>query len=226
VLAWLAESSFQKGVLWWAAHHRDHHKYSDTKLDVHSFREEGFWWAHVGWIISRHTEATDMKKVSDLARFPELRWLNKWHFVPGILLGVGLWLVGSWHALVWGLFVSTTLLWHGTFSINSLAHWWGQRRYPTTDDSKNSFALAVITMGEGWHNNHHYYPRSTAQGFFWWELDVTYYVLRLLAVVGLVRDLHTPPKAVLEGNIEAGRPRANPRPVLPVLEPTVEAAAE
>jgi stearoyl-CoA desaturase (delta-9 desaturase) len=225
-LAWLAESSFQKGVLWWAAHHRDHHKYSDTKLDVHSFREEGFWWSHVGWILSRHTEATDMKKVPDLARFPELRWLNKWHLVPGIVLGVGLWLVGSWHALVWGLFVSTTLLWHGTFSINSLAHWWGRRRYPTTDDSKNSFALAVITMGEGWHNNHHYYPRSTAQGFFWWELDVTYYVLRLLAAVGLVRDLHTPPKAVLEGNIEAGRARAKPRPVLPVPEPTVEAAAE
>ncbi len=225
-LAWLAESSFQKGVLWWAAHHRDHHKYSDTKLDVHSFREEGFWWAHVGWILSKHTEKTDMKKVQDLARFPELRWLNKWHLVPGIVLGVVLWLAGGWFALVWGLFVSTTLLWHGTFSINSLAHWWGRRRYQTTDDSKNSFALAVITMGEGWHNNHHYYPRSTAQGFFWWEIDPTFYVLRLLSAVGLVWDLHTPPKPVLEGNLAAGRPRANVRPVLPVPEPTAEAAAE
>lgn len=241
VLAWLAQSSFQKGALWWAAHHRDHHKYSDTKLDPHSWREEGFWWSHVGWILSTETDETDFKKVSDLARYPELRWLNKYHLVPGVVLGVTLWLVGSWPALVWGLFVSTTLLWHGTFAINSLAHWWGRRRYQTTDDSKNSFLLALVTMGEGWHNNHHYYQRSTAQGFFWWEVDCTYYVLRALSAVGLVWDLHTPPKAVLEGNIEAGRPRAKGTPAgrrasrpsvaapdlpLPAPEPTAEAAAE
>ena len=227
VLAWLAQTSLQKGALWWAAHHREHHKYSDTARDPHSFREEGFWWSHVGWILSRDTEETDFKKVGDLARYPELRWLNKYHLVPGVLLGVGLWLAGSWHALVWGLFVSTTLLWHGTFSINSLAHWWGRRRYQTTDDSKNSFLLALITMGEGWHNNHHYYQRSTRQGFFWWEIDCTYYVLRALAAVGLVWDLHSPPKAVRDGNLEAGRPRAVRGP-LPVSEPepTAEAAAE
>jgi stearoyl-CoA desaturase (Delta-9 desaturase) len=228
VLAWLAQTSFQKGALWWAAHHRDHHKYSDTKLDPHSWREEGFWWSHVGWILSRETEDTDFKKISDLARYPELRWLNTYHLVPGTVLGVTLWLVGGWFALVWGLFVSTTLLWHGTFSINSLAHWWGRRRYQTTDDSKNSFLLALVTMGEGWHNNHHYYQRSTRQGFFWWEIDCTYYILRALSVVGLVWDLHSPPKAVLEGNIEAGRPRAvhGPGAPLPKPEPTAEAAAE
>jgi stearoyl-CoA desaturase (Delta-9 desaturase) len=221
VLAVLAQTSFQKGALWWAAHHRDHHRYSDTKQDPHSWREEGFWWSHVGWILSRKTEDTDFKKISDLARFPELRWLNKHHLVPGTALGIGLWLAGGWFALVWGLFVSTTLLWHGTFSINSLAHWWGRRRYDTTDDSKNSLALAIITMGEGWHNNHHYYPRSTAQGFFWWEIDLTFYILRALAAVGLVWDLHTPPKAVREGKIEEGRPAMRPRPV---LEPTASAA--
>ena len=167
LLAWLAQSSLQKGALWWAAHHRDHHKYSDTKQDPHSWREEGFWWSHVGWILSRDTEDTDYKKISDMARYPELRWLNKWHVVPGVVLALSLWLIGSWHALVWGFFVSTSVLWHGTFSINSLAHWWGRRRYTTTDDSKNSLVLALVTMGEGWHNNHHYYPRSTAQGFFW-----------------------------------------------------------
>lgn len=236
VLAWLAQSSLQKGALWWAAHHRDHHKHSDTKLDPHSWREEGFWWSHVGWILSTKTEETDLKKVSDLARYPELRWLNKHHLVPGVLLGVALFLVGSWPALVWGLFVSTTLLWHGTFSINSLAHWWGRRRYATTDDSKNSFALALVTMGEGWHNNHHFYQRSTAQGFFWWEIDCTYYILRALAAVGLVWDLHTPPKAVLEGNLDAGRPRAvvpkrpavtaPEAPALSLSETTAEAAAE
>ena len=228
VLAWLAQTSLQKGALWWAAHHRDHHKYSDTKLDPHSWREEGFWWSHVGWILSRDTEDTDFKKISDLARYPELRWLNTYHIVPGALLGLSLWLVGGWHAFVWGFLVSTTLLWHGTFSINSLAHWWGRRRYETTDDSKNSFLLAIVTMGEGWHNNHHYYQRSTRQGFFWWEIDCTYYILRALSMVGLVWDLHSPPKAVLEGNIDAGRPRAVRGPIepLPKPEPTAEAAAE
>ena len=227
VLAVLAQTSFQKGALWWAAHHRDHHKYSDTTRDPHSFREDGFWWSHVGWILSRDTEETDFKKIGDLARYPELRWLNQYHLVPGVLLGVGLWFAGGWHALVWGLFVSTSLLWHGTFSINSLAHWWGRRRYATTDDSKNSFLLALITMGEGWHNNHHYYQRSTRQGFFWWEIDCTYYILRALAAVGLVWDLHSPPKAVLEGNLEAGRPRAVRGPIaVPAPEPTAAAAAE
>ncbi|HVJ93846.1 MAG TPA: acyl-CoA desaturase [Labilithrix sp.] len=228
LLGCLAVSSFQKGVLWWAAHHREHHKHSDTKLDPHSWREEGFWWSHIGWILSRDTEETDLKKVGDLARYPELVWLNKYHVVPGILLGVALWLVGSWHALVWGLFVSTTLLWHGTFAINSFAHWWGRRRYVTTDDSKNSFALALLTMGEGWHNNHHYYPRSVRQGFFWWEIDCTYYVLRALSAIGLVWDLHTPPKPVLEGNLAAGRRRINVRApqVLSAPEVTAEAAAE
>jgi len=220
VLAVLAQTSLQKGALWWAAHHRDHHKYSDTKQDPHSWREEGFWWSHVGWILSRKTEDTDYKKIPDLARFPELRWLNEHHLVPGVTLAVLLWLVGSWPALVWGFFVSTTLLWHGTFSINSLAHWWGRRRYDTADDSKNSLALAIITMGEGWHNNHHYYPRSTAQGFFWWEIDPTFYILRALAAVGLVWDLHTPPKAVRDGNLEAVRPVR----VRPAVEPTASAA--
>lgn len=231
VLAVLAQSSLQKGALWWAAHHRDHHKYSDTKRDPHSWREEGFWWSHVGWILSRETEDTDFKKIPDLARYPELRWLNTYHVVPGIALGVILFFAGGMHALVWGLFVSTTLLWHGTFSINSFAHWWGRRRYTTTDDSKNSFLLALVTMGEGWHNNHHYYPRSTAQGFFWWEIDCTFYILRALSAVGLVWDLHTPPKAVLEGNLEAVRPRQVRAQEAPVtaeagVTPTAEAAAE
>ena len=160
--------------------------------------------------------------------YPELRWLNTYHLVPGILLAVSLWLVGQLARPRLGFFVSTSLLWHGTFSINSLAHCWGRRRYATTDDSKNSLLLALITMGEGWHNNHHYYQRSTRQGFFWWEIDCTYYILRALSLVGLVWDLHSPPKAVLEGNIDAGRPRAVRAPVaaLPEPEATAEAAAE
>jgi stearoyl-CoA desaturase (delta-9 desaturase) len=198
-LAVLAQSSVQKGALWWAAHHRDHHKHSDTPKDPHSFRDYGFWYSHVGWILSSETEETDYERISDMARYPELRWLNKWHVVPGVALAVGLFLVGGWSALVWGFFVSTTLCWHGTFTINSLSHMWGKRRYTTTDDSRNNPVLAIITMGEGWHNNHHYYPRSVRQGFQWWQIDMTYYVLRALAAVGIVWDLHLPSQKVIDG---------------------------
>ena len=210
ILALLAMSSAQKGVLWWAAHHRAHHKYSDLPGDVHSAKLDGFWWSHVGWIISSKHEDTDMSKVKDLAAYPELRWLNRWFLVPPVVLGVGLWLAGGWFALVWGMFVSTTLLWHGTFTINSLTHLFGRRRYATTDNSRNSFLLALVTMGEGWHNNHHYYQRSVNQGFFWWEIDPTYYLLRALAAVGLVWDLHTPPRRVRDAF--KAEPAAAPAP--------------
>jgi stearoyl-CoA desaturase (delta-9 desaturase) len=214
VLALLAQTSMQKGALWWAAHHRTHHKYSDTAQDPHSFRDYGFWYSHLGWILSAETEDTDMKKVGDLARYPELRWLNAYHAVPGVALAVGLWLVGSWPALVWGFFVSTVMLWHGTFTINSLAHWFGRRRYATTDDSKNSFLLALLTMGEGWHNNHHYYQRAANQGFFWWEIDATFYVLKVLSWLGIVWDVHTPPKKILDGNrIEKPEPEILAEPI-------------
>jgi stearoyl-CoA desaturase (delta-9 desaturase) len=202
-LAVLAQTSVQKGALWWAAHHRDHHKYSDTPKDPHSYRDYGFWYSHVGWILSTETEDTDYSRIPDMARYPELRWLNNWHLVPPVTLAVGLWLVGGWPALVWGFFVSTTLLWHGTFTINSLSHIWGKRRYATTDDSKNNPVLAIVTMGEGWHNNHHYYPRSVRQGFHWWQIDMTYYVLRALAAVGLVWDLHVPTQKVIDGDVVA-----------------------
>lgn len=199
VLAFLAQTSLQKGALWWAAHHRDHHKYSDTPKDPHSLRDYGFWYAHVGWIVSRDTEETHWKNIKDLERYPELRFLNTWHLVPGAVLALSLYLLGGMPAFVWGFVVSTTLLWHGTFTINSLSHAWGRRRYETTDDSKNNFVLALVTMGEGWHNNHHYYPRSTAQGFFWWEVDMTLYILKALEKVGLVWGLQYPPQAVLDG---------------------------
>ncbi len=201
VLAVLAQSSIQKGVLWWAAHHRDHHKHSDTPSDPHSYRDYGFWYSHVGWILSTETEATDYARISDMARYPELRWLNNYHLVPALTLAVALRVFGGWEALVWGFFVSTSLLWHGVFTINSLSHIWGGRRYATTDDSKNNFVLALVTLGEGWHNNHHYYPRSVRQGFHWWQVDITYYVLRGLALVGLVWDLHVPTQETIDGDV-------------------------
>jgi stearoyl-CoA desaturase (delta-9 desaturase) len=140
-----------------------------------------------------------------MAKYPELRWLNKYHLVPGIALAVLLLLVGGWHALLWGFFVSTTLLWHGTFTINSFSHMVGRRRYKTSDDSRNNWVLALITMGEGWHNNHHYYMNSANQGFFWWEIDMSYMILKALSAFGIVWDLHKPPKHVIEGRPKRSR---------------------
>jgi stearoyl-CoA desaturase (Delta-9 desaturase) len=198
LLAVLCVTSMQKGVMWWAAHHRHHHKYSDTKDDVHSMKLEGFLWSHVGWILSYKHEGTDTSKVQDLMKFPELRLLERFHLIPGIVLAVALFFIDGNRGLFWGFFVSTVLLWHGTFTINSLSHWLGRRRFATSDESKNSWLLAIVTLGEGWHNNHHYYQRATNQGFYWWEYDVTFYILKVLSWVGLVWDLTPPPQHVLE----------------------------
>jgi stearoyl-CoA desaturase (delta-9 desaturase) len=199
VLALLALSSSQKGVIWWASHHRAHHKYSDEPEDIHSAVHHGFIWSHVGWIMAKKYQATDHERVRDLERFPELVWLDRYWWLPPAALGFGSFFVGGWFGLVWGFLVSTVLLWHGTFTINSLTHMFGSRRYATTDNSRNNALLAIITLGEGWHNNHHHYQRSVRQGFFWWEVDPTYYVLRLLAVFGLVWDLHAPPPRLVAG---------------------------
>jgi stearoyl-CoA desaturase (delta-9 desaturase) len=210
LLALLAVSTVQKGVLWWASHHRLHHRVSDQPGDVHSVKQNGFWWSHMNWILSNKHNDTDQDRVKDLMKYPELVWFDKWHHVPVVALAVGLFLIGGWWALIWGFFVSTSLLWHGTFTINSLTHVFGKQRYVTGDNSRNHWFLALITMGEGWHNNHHYYQRATNQGFFWWEVDVTYYILRGLQAVGLVWDIHTPPKHVLESNRVDQAPAAQP----------------
>lgn len=194
-----AETTAQKGVLWWAANHRHHHRTSDTPEDLHSPLQGGFFWSHIGWIIVRDYEKTRFENIKDMARYPELRFLNRFHFLPPVLLAASLFFIGGWHALLWGFFVSTVLLWHGTFTINSLSHVFGKQRYETSDTSKNNWLLALVTMGEGWHNNHHYYMNSVNQGFFWYEIDLTYYVLRVLSWFGLVWDLRKPPRHILEG---------------------------
>jgi len=196
VLSAVATSSTQKGPLWWAAHHRAHHKYSDTPRDIHSVKQRGFWWAHVKWILVRRYNETDWDRIKDFAKYPELRWLNKYHLIPTFILTTILFLTAGWWGLVWGYFVSTTLLWHGTFSVNSLSHVFGRRRYATDDDSRNSFIIALFTLGEGWHNNHHHYQRSERQGFYWWELDITHSILKAFSWVRLVWDLHEPPRHV------------------------------
>ena len=208
VLAFIGATSAQKGPIWWASLHRHHHRYSDTEQDIHP-PEKGFWWAHVGWVLSPQFVETKSEIVRDLSEFPELRWLDKWYMLPPLILALAVYGCGVLMAqvapqfetnglqlLVWGFFVSTTLLAHGTFSINSLTHTWGTRRFNTSDSSRNNFLLALITLGEGWHNNHHRYPGSERQGFYWWEIDIAHLVLVLLAKLGLVWNLRSPPERV------------------------------
>jgi len=197
VFALIGASAAQRGPLWWAAHHRKHHRHADTELDVHSPSQHGFWWSHMGWITSAENFPTDMKQVRDLAQFPELRWLDRNDVVVPAVLATLLFVIGGLPWLLWGFFVSTVVLFHGTCLINSLAHQLGTRRYETDDDSRNSFVLALITLGEGWHNNHHRYPGATRQGFYWWEIDVTYYGLVVLSWLRIIRDLRPVPARVL-----------------------------
>ncbi len=212
MMAFAAQSSMQKGALWWAAHHRVHHRTSDTMEDPHSMKLYGFWYSHIGWILGPDFKETDYEGISDYSKFKELVWLNKYHAVPSIILmilvialggivnGGGLGMMfsvpGGLSTLFIGYFLSTVILYHGTFSINSLMHRIGRKRYETGDESKNSIFLALITLGEGWHNNHHYFESSTRQGFYWWEIDITYYLLKMMSWVGLVWDIQEVPSHI------------------------------
>ncbi len=199
VMAFGGATAVQKSALWWAGHHRDHHRYADTPKDIHT-PQQGFWWSHVGWILCDKYSATPHDRIKDFAKFPELRWLDKYDFVPPWVLGIACYLVGGWSGLLFGFFLSTVLLWHATFTVNSLAHVMGRRRYATEDTSRNSVLIALLTMGEGWHNNHHYYQASSRQGFFWWEVDPSYYALKAFSWVGLVHDLKVPSEGMKAAN--------------------------
>lgn len=196
ILAFLAQTSAQKGALWWASHHRHHHKHSDTVEDIHSPIQKGFWWSQCGWIVCDKYFETNWRYISDFAKFPELKWLNQWHFVPPVVYGTAIFMIWGWAGLFWGFFFSTMILYHGTFSINTLSHMIGRVRYKSGDGSRNSMLLALITCGEGWHNNHHYYQATANQGWFWWEIDLSYYVLKVLSWFGIVWDLRKPPKHI------------------------------
>lgn len=200
VLAWIGASSLQKGPLWWAAHHRHHHQHSDQEPDIHSPHQESFWHSHVGWILGSEYEETNFQRIGDFTKYPELRWITKYHHVPPAVLLAVLALAGGWPAVIWGFCISTVITWHITFCINSVSHLVGRRRYATPDDSRNNWFLAILTLGEGWHNNHHYYKASVRQGFYWWEIDVTYYILRGLEALGVVWDLRVPAPEILERN--------------------------
>lgn len=198
VLGWLGCTASQRGPLWWASRHRHHHRTSDTQEDRHSPVAHGFWWSHIGWVLSPESHEVDAEnEVRDLSRFPELRWLERNHWVPPMALAGVCFLIGGWGGLVWGFLVSSILSHHATFLVNSVCHVWGSRRYETSDDSRNNLLVALLTLGEGWHNNHHHYQSSANQGFHWWEVDFTYYLIRLFACLGLVWGVRKPPQRTL-----------------------------
>jgi len=195
LLAILGTSAIQKGPLWWAGAHRLHHRYSDQPGDPHSPRVS-FWYAHQGWIFDPQWHETRIGEIRDFAKFPELVWLNQWHIVPPIALGALCYGIGGLSGLVWGMAISTVACWHATYTINSLAHRWGSTRFETGDDSRNNLFFALLTLGEGWHNNHHRFMNSTRQGFYWWEIDVSYYILCGMKALGLIWDMKQPPASV------------------------------
>ncbi|MCC7013082.1 MAG: acyl-CoA desaturase [Planctomycetes bacterium] len=213
----LGNSSVQRGPLWWAAHHREHHLNSDTPEDTHSPVRDGFWWSHVGWITAKFNFATRRERVKDLLKYPELVFLDRYDTLVPILFFAALYGLGAalerfapglgtngWQLLVWGL-ISTVALFHGTFTINSLTHMYGTRRFQTPDHSRNNWLLAIITLGEGWHNNHHHYQGSVRQGFVWWEYDFSYYALVAMSWLGLVWDLNQVPPVIMTKRLEQAR---------------------
>jgi len=228
VLAVLGTTATQKGPLWWASTHRVHHRYSDTERDVHSPARRGFLWSHAGWWLSNEHEKTDLSLIPDFAGYPELRWLERWHALGSLGMIALLLAFGGYDAFLWGYVVSTMFLLHGTFTINSLAHVFGSRRYATTDTSRNNLFLALITLGEGWHNNHHHYMNSANQGFFWWEIDVSFYVIKLMEKVGLVWDVRAVPERMMKKNLLAEVGERCPllmgdgEPAAPAVEPAAE----
>lgn len=211
IIALFGASAVQRGPLWWASHHRHHHINSDDFSDAHSPVQHGFLWSHIGWFLSSKHFATQTERVKELAKFAELRWLDRFDILVPSLLAIKIYILGALleayypslqtnglQLLVWGFSISTVALYHATFTVNSLAHVWGKRRYATSDQSRNNVWIAILTLGEGWHNNHHHFPGAARQGFYWWEIDLTYYGLKVLAALGLIWDLRTIPLDIRE----------------------------
>lgn len=204
IFAFGGATAAQKGVLWWSGNHRHHHRHSDDDEDLHS-PKHGIWWSHFGWILSSRSKPTPMHLIKDFAKYPEIRFIDKYYLLPPTVLGLFCFAVGGWSGLWIGFGLSTVLAYHGTFLVNSFTHIWGRRRFVTSDTSRNSMIIALVTMGEGWHNNHHHYQRSCRQGFYWWEIDLTFYILTVMSWFGLVWDLHRPTeRALTEGRIKDG----------------------
>ncbi|MEY3411297.1 MAG: hypothetical protein RL593_873 [Pseudomonadota bacterium] len=210
IFAFLAASSAQRGPLWWASHHRHHHANSDKPEDSHSPVQRGFFWSHISWFLTNKNFNSKNERVKDLLVYPELKFLDRFDVIAPLFLAASLYALGAaleiyaphlqtsgLQLLVWGFVISTVVLYHMTFTVNSLAHVWGKRRFNTSDQSRNNSLIALLTLGEGWHNNHHHFPSAARQGFYWWEIDLTYYGLKILSALGLIWDLRKVPAEVL-----------------------------
>ena len=206
----IACCSAQRGPLWWAAHHRRHHRHSDTEKDMHSPKTNSLFWSHTLWFMTDYAVPTFLKEIPDWLKFPELRFLNRYDWIPVVIWALSSFMIGEWvwfnsltgmtgmMTFIWGFVIPTVLLYHGTFAVNSLTHLWGKKRFDTGDDSRNNSLVALFTFGEGWHNNHHFFPGSAKQGFFRGEFDLTYIGLRILSLFGLVSNLRPVPAWVKE----------------------------
>lgn len=218
IFAFLGCSAMQRGPLWWAAIHRHHHQFADTKEDIHSPLISGFWWSHVGWLLARENKRTRIEHVKDWLKYREIVFLDRYALVVPIITGIGIFFLGvlsgkyapqletnGMQLLVWGMFISTVCCSHATFSINSIDHMWGSRRYDVPNTSRNNALMAFLTLGEGWHNNHHHYAVTAKAGFYWWEIDFTYYCLKILSWLRIVKDLRPLPESKREENHIKGR---------------------
>ncbi len=197
VLAAAGCTALQNGPLWWVLHHRRHHAHSDVPGDVHSPVVDSFWHAHVGWLFTADRTRPDFSTVRDLARYPELVWLDRLWMLPGAAAAGLSYLAAGWAGVVWGFALGTVLVFQVTFAVNSIGHRWGARRFATREGSRNNFVLGILALGDGWHNNHHRAPRSARHGLAWYEHDMGYQIIRLFRVCGLVWDVRQPPAEVL-----------------------------
>jgi len=201
VWTFIGTAAMQKGPLWWAGHHVNHHRFADREGDPHSPMISGFYYAHVGWFLhdTKHdrVEATN-PVIRDFSTVPEIAWLDRYFFLPPAALAATLFLAGGWPWLVYGFCLPTMTLAHATFAINTVNHMFGSRRFDTLDESRNNPLTAFFAVGEGWHNNHHRYQRAARNGFYWWEVDVTWYVIRLMSAVGLAWNVQGVPRRIYE----------------------------
>jgi stearoyl-CoA desaturase (delta-9 desaturase) len=195
-------STLEGGPIFWVATHRIHHQKSDHEGDPHSPRD-GAWWSHVGWILlgeAKHNNTRLLSKYApDLAKDPFYVWLNNYHWVPVLVLAVILYATGGIPFVLWGICMRIVVGLHATWLVNSATHMWGSRRFDTHDDSKNNWWVALLTFGEGWHNNHHAHPTSARHGLAWYEVDISWISLKVMKFLGIAKSVHV---ANTEGEIE------------------------
>jgi stearoyl-CoA desaturase (delta-9 desaturase) len=220
VWAFIGTAAMQKGPLWWAGHHVNHHRFADREGDPHSPMVSGVYYAHIGWFLNdaKHDRIEPSNPViRDFSKFPEIVWMERLFFLPPLLLAVAMYLAGGMPWLIWGFCLPTMTLAHATFAINTVNHMFGTRRFDTIDESRNNAVTALFAAGEGWHNNHHRYQRSARNGFYWWEIDVTWYVIRLMQAVGLAWDVQPVPERIY-AEARATKARRAAQPVVSIID--------